>query len=863
MTESLYRKYRPQTFADVVGQDAIERTLRNALSQDKVSHAYLFTGPRGTGKTTTARLMAKAILCDKGTTPDPDGTCESCQMIAAGTHPDVYELDAASRTGVENVREEIIGRVNFAPTIGRAKIYIIDEVHMLSTAAFNALLKTLEEPPDHVVFILCTTDPQKVPATIHSRCQRFDFHRISDDEIVSRLGAVCVSEDVEFEPEALALIAARSDGGMRNALTTLEQLIVFCDGKVTLSGAEDLLGSLDSNDMAEIVRAIGNRDARKCFEWTAQYVETGADLAQFVEDLAARVRTLYVMSVAGENVAVELNDADRKEYLEELRLFGTDRLARLLTVVGDLLNELRNARNPRLAFEIALTRMVHPTADLTIEALAERVEELERALARLAQGGVAVAAAAAAPAQDGAAGGGVAVAAPSAVAPSTPAPAPVSPANAAPVSTQANVAPAAEKAASPAREAVPEAAPTAARQSAPQQAQPAPAPVTPQVPAAPAEMPSQAMSQNQLAANAPVQAVAPAREAAPAQEAPSAPAVSATPAEPAQPAAQAGAASGSAATAARILANNAELQRSWKAALDRLKAVKPAYAVLFMNVNVAPDAAGNSIEVTFPAANNFAYAVAGKPEVYDELERAIAEVFGAPVTVRLMKAGEAAAAAPAPAPAAAASAASAPMPHAAPAPASQMPTAAPAPVASAPVAPAQNDSHVFIPPTTPAEVRERATQGGMNAPMGGAAQAPTPASLAAAHTPASAPAASDSSWDEVPVDVYDNYADEASYDDPYGSPYDAPYNAPVVAPRTAAPRNVPAAPPSAAPRNAAPAPASAMPTNRMPASAANAPASSPAPAAVSPDIPEDSGDINGILASAFGDSVSFEQVDDV
>ncbi len=857
MTESLYRKYRPQTFADVVGQDAIERTLRNALSQDKVSHAYLFTGPRGTGKTTTARLMAKAILCDKGTTPDPDGTCESCQMIAAGTHPDVYELDAASRTGVENVREEIIGRVNFAPTIGRAKIYIIDEVHMLSTAAFNALLKTLEEPPDHVVFILCTTDPQKVPATIHSRCQRFDFHRISDDEIVSRLGAVCVSEDVEFEPEALALIAARSDGGMRNALTTLEQLIVFCDGKVTLSGAEDLLGSLDSNDMAEIVRAIGNRDARKCFEWTAQYVETGADLAQFVEDLAARVRTLYVMSVAGENVAVELNDADRKEYLEELRLFGTDRLARLLTVVGDLLNELRNARNPRLAFEIALTRMVHPTADLTIEALAERVEELERALARMAQGGVAVAASAvAAPAQGGAAGGGAAVAAPGAVAPSAPASAPVSPANAAPVSTQANVAPAAEKAASPAREAVPEAAPTAARQSAPQQAQPAPAPVTPQAPAAPDEMPSQAMSQNQPAANAPVQAAAPAREAAPAQEAPSAPAVSATPAEPAQAAVQAGAASGSSATAARILANNAELQRSWKAALDRLKAVKPAYAVLFMNVNVAPDAAGNSIEVTFPAANNFAYAVAGKPEVYDELERAIAEVFGAPVTVRLMKAGEAAAAAPAPAPAAAASAASAPMPH-----------AAPAPVASAPVAPAQNDSHVFIPPTAPAEVRERAMQGGMNAPMGGAAQAPTPAqtpaSPAAAHTPASAPAASDSSWDEVPVDVYDNYADEASYDDPYGSPYDAPYNAPVVAPRTAAPRNVPAAPPSAAPRNAAPAPASAMPTNRMPASAANAPASSPAPAAVSPDIPEDSGDINGILASAFGDSVSFEQVDDV
>ena len=234
MAEALYRKYRPQIFEDVVGQEQIERTIKNAIEQDKVSHAYLFCGPRGTGKTTTARLLAKALLCEKGPTPDPDGTCEDCQMIAEGVHPDVYELDAASRTGVENVREEIINRVQFAPTRGRYKVYIIDEVHMLSIAAFNALLKTLEEPPDHVVFILATTDPQKVPETIHSRCQRFDFRRISNESIVSRLGAVCVAEGVEFEGDALDLIAHHAGGGMRNALTSLEQTIAFGEGKVTL-----------------------------------------------------------------------------------------------------------------------------------------------------------------------------------------------------------------------------------------------------------------------------------------------------------------------------------------------------------------------------------------------------------------------------------------------------------------------------------------------------------------------------------------------------------------------------------------------------------------------------------------------------
>ena len=377
MAESLYRKYRPQVFSDVVGQEHIERTIKNAIEQGKVSHAYLFTGPRGTGKTTTARLVAKALLCESGPTPDPDGTCPECKLISEGAHPDVYELDAASRTGVENVREEIISRVQFAPTRGGYKVYIVDEVHMLSTAAFNALLKTLEEPPSHVVFILCTTDPQKVPETIHSRCQRFDFRRIAPESIVSRLGAVCTAEGVRFEGEALELIARRAEGGLRNALTSLEQIIAFENGDVTLSGAERLLGSIDSSEMVELMAAVGVRDVAACFRWVAQYVETGADLAQFTRDMSERVRNMYIMSLAGSDVDLDITDSERGELVRELTAFGSDRLARLMGVLGDLTVELKTSSNPRLSFEIALTRMVRPDSDLTVASLAERIEALE------------------------------------------------------------------------------------------------------------------------------------------------------------------------------------------------------------------------------------------------------------------------------------------------------------------------------------------------------------------------------------------------------------------------------------------------------------------------------------------------------
>ena len=601
MSEALYRKYRPQTFEDVVGQEHIERTIKNAIEQDKVSHAYLFCGPRGTGKTTTARLLAKALLCEKGPTADPDGTCEDCQLIAAGEHPDVYELDAASRTGVDNVREEIINRVQFAPTRGRYKVYIIDEVHMLSVAAFNALLKTLEEPPSHVVFILATTDPQKVPETIHSRCQRFDFRRISAEAMVARLGAVCVSEGVEFEGEALDLIAHRAEGGLRNALTSLEQIIAFGEGKVTLAGAEAMLGSLDSSEMSEIMNAVGTRDAAACFRWTAQYVETGADLARFVGDMAERVRNLYVMSLVGADVALEVSESERRELAGELPLFGPDRLARLLGVLGDLSAELKTSTNPRLSFEIALTRMVRPDSDLTLEALAERVEALESGYSACSR----VVAPAAAPA-----------------------------AVAAAAATGASSSAAPEPSARAHREMASSAGTAMGQAGGPLDSRHART--------AAAERPtSQEVASREAGSSAGgFQASAEAVSAVNA-----ATATAATEAAPRENAASAVAAVAGASAAcgtipaelAATLRNEAALQRIWSSAIASLKKSKAAYGVLFLNTKAVLDEGRGMLVIEFPAENAFAFNAVQKPDVQDAVSAALAQSCGAAIPFAFSK----------------------------------------------------------------------------------------------------------------------------------------------------------------------------------------------------------------------------------
>lgn len=587
--ESLYRKYRPLTFDSVVGQQHIVSTLEHAITEGRLSHAYLFCGPRGTGKTTMARILAKALLCRNAEAARaegasgcmPDGTCEECELIAEGNHPDVYELDAASRTGVDNVREEIINSVNFAPVRGKYKIYIIDEVHMLTTAAFNALLKTLEEPPAHVIFVLCTTDPQKILETILSRCQRFDFHRISNEDIEHRLSYVCEQEGFDYDDEALAIVARHAKGGMRDALSTLEQLSVFGNGAVHADDARSLLGEVSDQILGEFARAIAERDIAELYGLIRAQVEEGNDLLELTRDLVAHVRDVYVACVAGARAELFEGGAEQAEALAaEAAAFGehpADRLARVLTVLDDAALEMRGVSDVRLVLEIACTRLARPEADLTIEALAERVARLEAMVANAAVPASVAAAQASAPA---------AVAA-------------------APATTQQPTLISGARAATPAATAAPAATPAhqggmpwdrgaavPAAQPAPKSAAPAPAPK----PVTPAPQP--------VAAPAP------------------APAASTVPVSKSNNAAQV-AAAGAAETPA--VEDAGELQRKWGEVVERVKAQQPSYAALLLNARATADD-GSKLTVSFPTA--FAIKMLGRADTQAVFLPTVSAVFG-------------------------------------------------------------------------------------------------------------------------------------------------------------------------------------------------------------------------------------------
>ena len=405
---ALYRRWRPESFADLVGQEHISRTLSRAVASGQTSHAYLFTGPRGTGKTSTAKILARALNCAEGPTLTPCGVCESCRSISDGSSMDVFEIDAASNRGIDEIRD-LRESVKFAPTEGHYKIYIIDEVHMLTTEAFNALLKTLEEPPERVIFILATTEPHKVPATIQSRCQRYDFHRITVTEIRDRLIYVCKESDIAAEEDALGIIAAQADGGMRDALSILDQCMALAEGTLTAERVQEALGLVGRAWIRRMAGEIAARDAAALIAQLSELLQSGRELKQVLAELAQHFRRLMIAGVGGTVSAAELCAGDAEELRTDAAQFTQEEIMSILRRLNETMQELRTSPQPRIAVETLLIGLCHtegaaPSGESTappaggadaarIARLEEQVEELA---ARLAAGGTPVSASASA-----------------------------------------------------------------------------------------------------------------------------------------------------------------------------------------------------------------------------------------------------------------------------------------------------------------------------------------------------------------------------------------------------------------------------------------------------------------------------------
>lgn len=374
---ALYRKWRPQGFDSLVGQEAVRTALTNALETGRIAHAYLFAGPRGTGKTSTAKILAKAVNCEHGPTPNPCNKCQNCVRINDGTSMDVFEIDAASNRGIDEIRD-LREKVAFAPVNGRYKVYIIDEVHMLTTEAFNALLKTLEEPPPHVIFILATTEPHKIPATIHSRCQRFDFKRVTDSDIVKRLREVADGSGIAADDDALQLIAVQADGGMRDALSLLDQCGVMAE-RVSAETVRSVLGIVGREALRELVKAVGEGNVPKSLELLEALLAGGKDVKQIITELAEYLRAVLLYKASPEYREIYLTDT--KEAIAAMEgLFSTDRLMAAQERLHQCMMELRQSVRGRIAAEMCLFDLCRVEGS-TLAALTARVEKLEAMLA--------------------------------------------------------------------------------------------------------------------------------------------------------------------------------------------------------------------------------------------------------------------------------------------------------------------------------------------------------------------------------------------------------------------------------------------------------------------------------------------------
>ena len=374
---ALYRRWRPQNFDTLVGQQPVKQALTNALTSGRIAHAYLFAGPRGTGKTSTARILAKALNCDHGPTPNPCGECDNCRRIAEGSSMDVFEIDAASNRGIDEIKA-LRDQLAFTPVDCRYKVYIIDEVHMLTTEAFNALLKTLEEPPSHVIFILATTDPHKIPATIHSRCQRFDFRRVTVDEIVQHLAMVAQGSGLDVDEEALRLIAIQSEGGMRDALSLLDQCGVMAK-KITAVTVREVLGIVGREALRALVEAIGRQDVPLALSQLAALLEQGKDVRQIVTELIEYLRALLLFKAVPQYNEVYLTDTAIN--LESLAaLYTSDRIMASEERLHAALVELRGTMRPRITAELCLLDLCRREGS-ALASLTARVESLERQLA--------------------------------------------------------------------------------------------------------------------------------------------------------------------------------------------------------------------------------------------------------------------------------------------------------------------------------------------------------------------------------------------------------------------------------------------------------------------------------------------------